>query len=146
MFRGNGFDKDPERARAAGRKSRRPLSLKARLKKYLEMELPPEWKEIIDKGVNQFDKNGKVIGNLQIPKNYRDTADALTIRLIHEYISTGNPAIYKMLMEHFDGKPKEHVTLAGDEDSPIEYKTKLDKDTVNKIEETIMDGLRRSEK
>ena len=56
--RSNGFEKDPERARAAGRKSRRSLSIQTRLTQMLNAPATIEWlQEMEDAGLKPINKD-----------------------------------------------------------------------------------------
>ena len=98
------FKDNPERAREAGKKSKRGISRKASLARMLEMDAPKDFLEQVES------KLGKLPG--------RTMADLLSAVIIAE-AAKGNIQAHKEINDRLDGKPQQAIELSGDQDKPV---------------------------
>lgn len=106
MKRGNGFEKDPERAREAGRKSRKSgPGIKTILRQILESDAPADW-------VEQLEANG-----LKINKTVMDVLQGKLVAMALK----GDLKALQEIHNRLEGKPRETIEFDQDEPLRIEF-------------------------
>ncbi len=107
--RGNGFEKDPKRASEAGKKSKRPVSIKKIWEKALEGELPKPIRDALDNATILIDGKPVKFSNKLMSKNGAEAFAyvGLTAAML------GDHKFYKQVEEQIDGKAKESIEMSG---------------------------------
>ncbi len=103
MVATNGFDKDPERAAMAGRRSKRGKSRKKSLEELLELAAP----------ISAIEKVEKLYGELPGKTN----ADLLSAILVQQALG-GNIQAHKEINDRVDGRAHQAIELSGDQEKP----------------------------